>query len=363
MSEKNIQANPNKIKCTKCGAMLNFVPDTTSLTCEYCGNVNPIEISQEKIEEIAYDEFIRTVDTAPKLELTVVECQSCGATTTLDEGVVAETCDFCATPLVLDQTQTAQIIEPKSLLPFKIAEKEGMDAYLKWLKKLWWAPNNLSKTARRNGKLSGIYIPYWTFDAQTGTSYSGQRGDDYQETERYTNSEGKEATRTVTKTRWTSVRGYVSRFFNDMLVVASKSLPETHVDQDVAWDVQDLVPYYKQFLIGFKAETYQTGLEAGYKEAQYKMEVIIDSDIRSDIGGDRQQVTSSNTSYSAIYFKHILLPIWLSAYRYNDKVYRFMVNGRTGEVQGERPYSWIKITLAILAVIAIFAAIYYYSEY
>ena len=42
-------------------------------------------------------------------------------------------------------------------------------------------------------------------------------------------------------------------------------------------------------------------------------------------------------------FKHILLPIWIASYRYNDKVFRFLINGQNGQVQGEAPYSWVKI--------------------
>ena len=93
------------------------------------------------------------------------------------------------------------------------------------------------------------------------------------------------------------------------------------------------------------------------------MERGIRTTVCKDIGGDHQQITSLSTAYNDISFKHILLPIWLSAFRYNEKVYRFMINGRTGEVQGERPYSVIKIVLASLAVIAIGVGIYFAIDY
>lgn len=92
------------------------------------------------------------------------------------------------------------------------------------------------------------------------------------------------------------------------------------------------------------------------------MENKIREDIEDDIGGDRQIINTTNTDYNDITFKHILLPIWISAYKYNNKVYRFMINGRTGEVQGERPYSWIKITLAILLAIIVIIVIYLLSQ-
>jgi len=85
--------------------------------------------------------------------------------------------------------------------------------------------------------------------------------------------------------------------------------------------------------------------------------------ILKDIGGDEQRIHSTNTSYADITFKHLLLPIWISAYNFNNKVYRFLVNARTGEVQGERPWSWIKITLFVLMILAIVGgAIWFFSS-
>jgi hypothetical protein len=82
--------------------------------------------------------------------------------------------------------------------------------------------------------------------------------------------------------------------------------------------------------------------------------------VRQDIAGDEQRIGNLNTDYNAITFKHILLPIWISAYQYNGKIYRFIINGRTGKLEGERPYSWIKIALTIVAVVAIIGGLFYY---
>ena len=157
-----------------------------------------------------------------------------------------------------------------------------------------------------------------------------------------------ERVRVVTKTRWTPAAGVVSRFFDDVLVLASASLPRAVTERLEPWDLANLTPYQEAYLSGFRAEMYQVELDQGFERAREIMALTIRRDIERDIGGDHQRIHAADTRYDDISFKHILLPVWMSAFRFRDKVYRFVVNGRTGEVQGERPYSPWKIAFAIL---------------
>ncbi len=364
MDDNNLteKADQNEITCKNCSAKLTFKPGTHSLNCEFCGTLNEIEVDEEKRreanEEIDYEKFIRNqVNLAPKLEVSTIRCDSCGATTTFDPKIVSEQCDFCGSPLAVKTCATSSVIVPKALLPFKVEKNAGKELFEKWLKSLWFAPNALKKYARA-GRLSGVYIPYWTYDSDTETNYRGERGIDYEES--YTDSDGE--TQTRTKTRWSSVYGRVQDIFDDILVVASKSLPIKYVDALEPWSLNQLVPFDVKFLSGFKAERYQVDLKDGFDTAKVKMDVTIRNSIRRDIGGDHQRISSTDTSYNDVTFKHILLPIWISAYKFNKKTFRFMINGDTGEVKGERPWSWVKITFTILIVVAIIAAIVYYAN-
>ena len=211
-----------------------------------------------------------------------------------------------------------------------------------------------------NEKLDGISTPYWTYDSSTYSNYTGERGDYYYVTETYTTTEdGKSVTKTrqVRKTRWTPASGNVSVMFDDILVVASQSLPADYVQKLEPWHLGELLPFDDKYLSGFRTETYQVDVTTGLATAKTIMSGVIDSRVRSDIGGDEQRVHQVNTRYSDISFKHILLPIWISAYRFKDKVYRFLVNGQTGEVQGERPYSGWKIFFSILVAAIIIITI------
>ena len=148
--------------------------------------------------------------------------------------------------------------------------------------------------------------------------------------------------------RWRSVSGRVARFFDDVLVLASRTLPKRYTDALEPWDLSALEPYRPEFLAGFRAEGYQVELEDGFTEARAHMDNVIARDVRFDIGGDRQRIHDIDTTVRDVTFKHILLPVWLAAYKYRGETYRFVVNGRTGRVQGERPWSAWKIAIAVV---------------
>ena len=94
-------------------------------------------------------------------------------------------------------------------------------------------------------------------------------------------------------------------------------------------------------------------LPEGFEVAKGIMAPVIESSIRGDIGGDEQQIHTTQTQYGNITFKHILLPVWLTAYRFKERIFRILINARTGEVQGERPFSPWKIAAAVVAVLVI----------
>ncbi|MBN1513158.1 MAG: primosomal protein N' (replication factor Y) - superfamily II helicase, partial [Phycisphaerae bacterium] len=250
-------------------------------------------------------------------------------------------------------------IRPKSLLPFRVAREQARSGVLGWIKSRWFAPNAFKKFARMDSRLNGMYLPHWTYDCNTTSDYVGQRGDYYWETETYTAREGGRTvtkTRQVRKIRWSHAAGTVSNTFDDVLVVASHSLPKEHVIRLEPWDLESLVCYGDEYLSGFLAESYQVDLEQGFEVAKGIMQPEIERSVRHDIGGDEQRIFSVDTAYDDITFKHLLLPVWITAYRFRDRVYRVLVNGRTGEVQGERPWSWIKITLFVLFLLVVAGA-------
>ncbi len=363
-NQENKHTEVGTFACTNCGADLRYKPGTQHLTCEYCGAENDIPQLETEIEELDFEKFVAEAEKKEEhITATFVKCSSCGASSTLEPNVTSAQCPYCTTPLVVNQAAEESVISPKSLLPFKINKEKAKEEFNKWVKKLWFAPKDLKKATLSFDQFKGIYIPYWTFDTDTNTEYIGQRGEHYYVSESYTTTEdGKSVTKTrqVQKTRWYSASGKVHKFFDDILVVATKSLPKRYIYKLEPWDLENLVPFDKNYLSGFLAERYQVELGEGFEIAKDIADGRIRDLVRRDIGGDEQRIISLNTKFNDTKFKHILLPVFVSAFKFKDKVYQFLVNGRTGEVQGERPYSTIKIVLAILAGLIIAGVLYHF---
>lgn len=340
--------------CTGCGAKLSFAPGTTTLKCEYCGTTNAFQEDDTRIEELDFNTFLKALEGKQDVvEEEHVKCDKCGAEQNLPDNLFASRCTFCGASIV-SKSYANRRIKPKSLVPFQVDRRAAQDSFRRWVGKLWLAPNDLKRYAQSDAGLTGVYLPFWTYDAWTSSDYRGERGDDFNREETYTNSQGQTQTRTVRETRWTPVTGHIDKFHNDVLVMASRSLPAEIVGATERWDLMKLVPYKSEYVSGFQAEAYAVGLKDGFPIARQVIDRQIESAIRSDIGGDHQRISHVDVRYSDIKFKHVLLPVWVSAYRYRDKPFRFIINGQTGEVSGESPKSWWKIAFLTLAILLVF---------
>jgi len=311
---------------------MTAVPASTAVIEE-----NDFEATLADLEGHAVTEDVRSV-----------ACASCAAHLEPPPSVEAFPCPYCGSSIVV-RAGSERLIKPQAVLPFRVPREEATQLFHKWLRTRWFAPNALKRFARLEGRLQGLYAPYWTFDAETVSRYTGQRGDNY------TVRVGK---RTETRIRWRSAAGTVARDFDDMLVVGSNSLPRDLAEKLEPWDVGSLVPYADEYLSGFMAERYQIDLRQAWKRGVERMDEVIRQDVKRDIGGDHQRIHTLSTRHGNVTYKHVLLPLWICSYRFKEKVYRFLVNARTGEVQGQRPWSAIKIALAVIAAAIVAYFIY-----
>ena len=345
--------------CSSCGADLLFEPKDGMLTCPYCGHKEAIPESKEPVEEQSFDEHLSIRPeqmTALATNALEVQCQSCGAKSIFTPPEVAGRCEFCGVQIVAQPKSADPILTPNGLLPFCITQQQASAGLKKWLSSRWFAPNGLKYFAQPEA-IHGIYLPFWTYDTDTTTEYTGRRGEHYYERETYYERDAQgnqvQRTRQVRRTRWYPASGTVSASFDDVLIPATASLSNDHLVALEPWDLVELKPYDPAFLSGFKAQRYQVDLAAGFERAKEAIAPSIQSSVRNDIGGDEQRIDSLDTDYYDVTFKHLLLPVYAGAYQFNGKLFQIVVNGRTGEIQGDRPYSFWKIALLVLAVLVV----------
>ena len=349
--------------CDGCGATLHYSPLSNSLSCKFCSNREHIPLLDETIEEYDFHEALELLGTENSREINKeVKCSKCAVTFSLNPYSISSNCPYCSTPAITDFVKK---IIPKSILPFSITDDDATKRFKKWVGSLWFAPSKLKDFVVGDKQLIGYYLPHWTYDSQTYSRYSGQRGTIYYVTvEKRVIVDGRErlVREREARIKWTPVSGVVSNFFDDITVGASKTISHTILESLSPWNTNKLVPFDEKYLSGFESEEYTIGLDSGFDFAKIKMDRVIRRDIKADIGGDQQQISSVDTKHSNTTYKNALFPVWVAEFKWKGKVYNYAINGQSGEVVGERPYSVLKIVALVLFLLTIFGVAFYLQK-
>lgn len=355
------QNSEHKKSCPNCGAEMNFKPGSHQMACEYCGYEEFIEKAKSSFEELELQHYLKVVgENAYTETIDVLHCKNCGANQYVGENFKSLECIYCGEPLIKEDIEKEGWIVPGALVPFQLDTKKAGTIFKGWVNAIWFAPDNLKKAALDAEGMHGLYVPYWTFDSNLWASYQGERGDYYYENQTFRTKNGVE-TRQVRKTRWSFASGSVNGFVDDILINASQKKSREIPAKIAFWNMKELVPFNSKYLSGFVTEKYTISLKEGHHESFQKAKEIAYNWIRQDIGGDTQRIHQSDIKLTDETFKHILLPVYISSYRYAGKEYNFYINGQTGALSGTRPYSFWKIfflmlfVLVIITVISIFA--------
>ncbi len=358
--EENIKREASdKFPCPSCGGTMEFDVKNQKLTCPYCSYKVEIEDKDFKVMEHDLESAEESMPKDWGEEKRVIHCESCGAETVLGQNNTAQFCAFCGSSHIVKDDKNAGIV-PETLVPFKIAKKNAEENFVQWIKGRFFAPNALKKSYV-NQRLSGVYIPFWTYDTNTYSTYIGEGGTYYYETElQWVEEDGerKQVEKQVRKVDWWSTSGIYGKFFDDVLVNASKQVDEGIIKGLEPFNLNELVKYKPEFLSGFLAERYSIAVKDAWNSAKVIIDKNINSGVIEKINADEVRGLNINTMYNDIKFKHILLPVWISAYSYKGKIYKYMINGQTGKVDGEAPISPWKVTAAIIAFIIVVGILY-----
>lgn len=355
-----------KTTCDNCGGALAWSAEKGQLECGSCGALRDVPEDAHHPEQgfiVEHDLEANLARQKPRGRLGAgmrqIKCNECAAVVEFPDGVTATKCSFCDSPSVLASEARTDHYVPESLVPFGVNKDQSVAAFKKWLGGLWFRPGDLKEKADVD-ELRGVYVPYWTFDAQVTSRWSADAGYHYYVDESYTvteNGKSVRKTRKVQKTRWQPASGQRHDAYDELLVCASKGLPADLARQVSTFETGALVAFAPHYLSGYSAESYQLELRDAWREAQERMAASQVARCKGDVPGDTHRNLRATHQYASATFKHVLLPVWVAAFRYNDKVYRFLVNGQTGRVAGKAPYSVTKIVLFVAAIVAVIAAI------
>jgi ribosomal protein S27E len=345
-----------KHPCPECGGDAEWNPAKKALVCPYCGTAVPWSDGQDPmgaaiVEHDLGAELAKVMPNARGLkeDKRAVKCESCRAISVFDETRTAQRCDFCGSPAIVPVENMKDMITPESLLPAVVSDTQVRDKLREWYRTRWFAPNKLKKAALTD-TLHGIYLPYWTFDAHADSHWTAESGYYYYETER--DSQGR--TRQVQRTRWQPSSGSLQHFFDDELVPGTVGVHLNLLRKVEPFPtLSDLKPYEPAYVRGWTVERYQVDLTKAAVMGKEQMDQTMYSLCRNEVPGDTHRNLDVSTGYQGRTFKHILVPVWLATYTYGPKSFQVVVNGYTGTIAGEHPYSWVKIFFAVLAVILV----------
>jgi hypothetical protein len=347
----------DKRACAACGAQAEWNPSKQLLVCSFCGTATPfsVDAATGAIVEIDLVKALRELPDDARgwqADKRTVQCQSCKAVSVFDPERVGQNCEFCASPALVDYTEIKAPIRPASLLPFKVSEPQVREQIRGWYASKWLAPNKL-KTRALVDRVKGVYIPYWTFDAQSVCPWQAEAGYYYYTTETYRDNKGNLQQRQVRHTRWEPASGEVQHFFDDEPVPGTRGVSHDLLKQVEPFPTPELVPYETAFLSGFIVEHYQVVLVDAAQHSQEAMTEKLRGMCSAQVPGDTQRNLQIHPVFSAQTFKHILVPIWLLTYMFGAKAYHVVVNGYTGRIAGEYPLSFWKIAFLVLIAIII----------
>ena len=349
-----------KFSCPACGAAAEWNPAKQSLICPFCGTTSPAQVElgpsgQEIVKEHDLVAAIRAIPDDKRgweAKKTSVKCQSCQAISVFDPERVGQRCEFCGSAALVPYEEIKEAFRPESLLPMRIGETQVRESIREWYGSRWFAPNRL-KNGALTDTVKGIYIPYWTFDAQVHADWTAESGYYYFETETYTDAQGKRQTRQVRKVRWQWSSGSINHFFDDELIPASRGVQPDLLRQVEPFPTKELCPYNPGYVSGWVVERYQIDLVSAAQHARNVMDQKTRSLCAREVPGDTHRNLDVDADYSRQTFKHILVPVWLLTYNYGSDTYQVVINGFTGSIAGKYPKSWVKILLAVLAALLI----------
>lgn len=307
-------------KCSVCVAFL----DEEDLFCANCGTEAPKTAPQP-----AGQTYLVTHN---------FQCQGCGASMSYDASAQTLRCPFCGSEKMEEQ-KDAKMLRPKGVVLFSVSQQDALARLRQWLASSFWSPGDLAQAAVVT-TLRQVYVPFWVFAARVWTHWSadsspaplGARGD------------------------WYPLAGENHASYSNQLVGASSVLTPAETQAICPFDLASAVTpeevdldnvVYEQFRVQRKyaRPLARAGLESQERQTCTKY-----------VSG-RCRNMKVNIRIEGLTGEPVLLPVWIMAYQYRGRLFRFLVNGQTGQCTGSAPTSYGKIAAIVGIALAVIVVI------
>jgi DNA-directed RNA polymerase subunit RPC12/RpoP len=281
-------------------------------------------------------------------------CQTCGAEVATDPLQRSYVCPFCDSAYVLEFSPEPGRQEPEFVIGFAVTPEQALEKFRAWIAdNSWFRPGDL-RLAKIEDKLRGVYLPFWTFSMLAQGEWAAEIGEHWYRTETYMTMEnGKPVTRTrqVQETEWWELAGRHHRYYSGYLVSGSRGLKQADAERIKPFFLPAMKRYDPSYLAGWLAEDYSIDRNQALDVCQAEFSRRQQRDVAGFLPGDTQRNQRLHTEFSGVTSDLVLLPIYLLSYRHQDRVFRFLINGQTGRVDGDKPVSWPRVGGAVAAAV------------
>jgi len=326
---------------------MTFSVEEGALACEQCTYAAAPDAEATQIEATPFTHTaIREASESWRLERKDLHCDGCGVDLAIAQGTLVASCPFCGSNQVLLREGTVRGLRPSAVLPFAVDRDSLAEPVRAWLGSGWLHPSDLASTALLE-RFSGIYLPFWVFDAQCSATWQAEVG---RSVSRTVWRDGKRVV--VRRIEWDWAKGRIEIDLNNRLVLGSTRVAPGLIRSAGPYHLVDLVPYAPGFLSGWQALTYDIGLTEAWDRARTGMREHVRSRCSADTRSDHVRNLSVHADFEDERWRYALLPMHLCAYTYGGKSYSIAVNGQTGVVAGSRPVAWSRVYLAIAGLFA-----------